>query len=116
MSNVLHPTFGTGSKIPPRDHRDWVTSHELCADAGVTWRMLDYWTRTGLLAAIDAPRGHGRLRRYAPEQANRARTIRDLLDAGVSLQTCRQVLDELLATGHVDLGPIHLTYQPKEAS
>lgn len=107
-----------GSQVPPpRSERDWVTSSELVIDADITYRQCDYWTRTDLLHPMDdhTP-GSGHQRRYPVAQIERAQALAALLDAGVSLPTCRLVIDQVLATGTADLGPVRFTYQPKEAS
>jgi len=86
--------------VPDRTDRDWVTGPELVAEADITYRQADYWTRTGLLTPIDEPTpGSGHLRRYPDDQVDRARALATLLEAGVSLTTCRAVIDEVLATG-----------------
>lgn len=96
--------------IPTRDQRDWVTSAELIGDTGITYRQLDYWTRTGLLTPIDgANPGSGWMRRYDHAQLERARALRDLLDGGITLTTCRQVIDEFVTTGHAHIGHITIT-------
>lgn len=105
---------------PPRDERDWVLSTELITEAGITYRQLDYWSRTGLLTPLTAAApGSGFVRRFHESQVPRAQTLAALLDAGISLQLCRRVIDDVLTSGHVDLGPFTLTRsanpQAKEA-
>lgn len=56
--------------------------------------------------------GHGYPRYYDAAQVHRARTLRDLLDAGVSLQTCRRVIDQITYAGQVTVGHITFTYNP----
>jgi len=110
MSNVLRLPLGSNQPRPNREDRDWVTGPELCTEAGITYRQLDYWTRTNLLTPLDAVEpGSGHLRRYAEDQVNRTRTLRLLLDAGVSLVTCRQVIDQVVETGQVTVGAVTLT-------
>lgn len=102
------PTIGT--VIPAREDRAWVTTQELTAEAGVTYRQADYWCRTGLLAPIDdATPGTGHVRRFAEGQIEKANLLAELLEAGFSLQICRQIIDDLLADQHVDVGPFTLT-------
>jgi DNA-binding transcriptional MerR regulator len=81
-----------------------VTSVDLCYRAGITYRQLDYWARTGLLEPTIRPAtGSGTQRLYSTHGLHRAATIRWLLDAGIALQTIRQVIDELLESGSVRL-------------
>lgn len=128
MTADATPLF-TSFHLPPRAERDWVTSAELVAEAGVTYRRVDYWTRTGLLSALPHPAngsrrlydglvstpetpGSGHLRRYSVDQVARACILRDLLAAGLSLQTCRLIADRIVAGEQVTLGRITLTYSP----
>jgi DNA-binding transcriptional MerR regulator len=102
----LRPNQG----ILPRDERDWVTSHELLTDASITYRQLDYWCRTGLLTTIHNPNpGSGHLRVFPLSQLERARAVRELLDAGMALTVIRDVVDQYAAHGHVVVGGITLT-------
>lgn len=99
--------------LPPREDRDWVTTHELLNEADITYRQADYWTRTRLLTPIEAHTpGSGHLRRYRADQVDRARALAALLDAGVSLITCRLVIDEVLATGTATVGGVTLHLNP----
>jgi DNA-binding transcriptional MerR regulator len=93
-----------------------VTGQELCADARITYRQLDYWTRTGLLQPVVVTPGSGRARGYDLDQAERAAAIRELLYAGVSLQIIRAHIDDFVTTGVLEVGPITITRTPPEAS
>jgi DNA-binding transcriptional MerR regulator len=94
----------------------YVTSMELIQRAGITYRQLDYWTRTGLLTPVrTGTPGSGYSRFYPLEQLHRADTLRWLLNGGLSLQMIRHTLDELLETGRVQLTDglvIHLPDDP----
>jgi DNA-binding transcriptional MerR regulator len=104
------PTIGT--LIPNREDRDWVTTSELVAEASISYRQADYWTRTRLLQPLDEPLpGTGIIRRFDQQQVQRARILADLIDAGIALTTCRLVIDQLQTDGHAHLGALdlHLT-------
>lgn len=59
-----------------------------CNAAGITYRQLDYWTRTGLVEpSVRAARGSQRL--YSELDIVLLRLIKHLLDAGISLQQIR---------------------------
>lgn len=107
MTDNVH--YMAGSALPDRDARDWLTSAELVDESGISWRQLDYWSRTGLLQPIHATPGSGHLRRFEKHQLLRARLLVELLAAGISLHTCRQVIDEFAAAGQVTVGSITLT-------
>lgn len=118
-ADVLRLPLGSGSTIPDRADRDWVTAHELADAAGLSYRRVDYATRTGLLHPLDTRRGSGYPRRYDAAQIDRARTLADLLDAGIGLPTCREVIDDLVGGGQIRigrLGRITLTYNPGDAA
>lgn len=113
MNDNVLPLRIRNQEVPPREDRDWVTGPELTTEAGITYRQCDYWTRTGLLTVLgDATPGQGNYRRYPADQIARARAIADLLDAGISLQTIRDVIDQLVDEHQVTVGHITFTYQP----
>lgn len=63
-----------------------MTGPELCVYAGITYRQLDFWTRAGHLACIGTTSpGSGNYRRYDQGEADTARTVKLLLDAGFNL-------------------------------
>lgn len=96
--------------LPPCDERDWVTSTELRDQADITYRQLDYWTRTGLLIPIHDPTpGSGWLRTFPVSQVERAHAIHQLLEAGMALSTIRDVVDAFVTHGHVQIGAITIT-------
>lgn len=112
--NVIPLPRTSGSPKPPREERDWVTGIELAQEAGITYRQLDYWTRTDLLHTITVPDpGSGYLRAYSEHELTRATAIKHLLDAGVSLQIIRAHLDEFVTTGRLELGPITIARTPQ---
>src|SRR5712671_2079581 len=64
--------------------------------AGVTYRQLDHWARTGLVgSSIRQAAGHGSRRVYSFEDLVALRVIARLLDAGVSLQAVRRAVEYL---------------------
>lgn len=66
---------------------------QVCQLTGLTYRQLNYWDTTDLLKpSISAARGSGSQRRYSEADVAKARVIKKLLDAGVSLQSVRRAL------------------------
>ena len=56
--------------------------------------MLDYWARTGLLTpSITDAHGSGTQRRYSYQDVVELRVVKELIDAGVSLQRARQAVE-----------------------
>ncbi len=67
---------------------------QVCALVGITYRQLDYWARTGLLRpSIADARGSGTQRRYSYRDVLELKVIKQLLDAGVSLQRARRAVE-----------------------
>lgn len=60
---------------------------------GISYRQLDYWARTGLVRpSVRDAGGSGTQRLYSFEDLVVLRTIKKLLDAGVSLQRIRRAI------------------------
>ena len=77
---------------------DGFSGPQVCALVGITYRQLDYWARTGLLVpTIAVAKGSGSKRRYSYHDVLELKVIKNLLDAGVSLQRARQAVDCLRA-------------------
>ena len=75
-----------------------------CAAAGITYRQLDYWARTGLVEpSVRAAQGSGTQRLYAFRDVLVLKVVKRLLDAGVSLQSIRATVGHLAACDAADL-------------
>jgi len=82
---------------------------QVCKIAGITYRQLDYWARTDLLRpSITEARGSGTQRRYSYTDLLELKVIKQLLDAGVSLQSARRAIDCLRDNVGGDLGSANL--------
>ena len=78
-----------------------------CSAAGITYRQLDYWARTGLLQpSIRAARGSGSQRLYSFRDILVLKVVKKLLDAGVSLQQVRVAVSSLQNRGVDDLASL----------
>ena len=67
---------------------------QACKIVGITYRQLDYWTRTGLvLPSIQTAKGSGTQRLYSFNDLLQLKVIKSLTDAGASLQKVRQAID-----------------------
>jgi DNA-binding transcriptional MerR regulator len=67
---------------------------QVCGLVGITYRQLDYWARTGLLQpSVAAARGSGTRRVYSYSDVLELKVIKQLLDAGVSLQSARRAVE-----------------------
>lgn len=81
----------------------------VCAAAGITYRQLDYWARTGLVEpSIRGASGSGTQRLYGFRDVLVLKIVKRLLDAGVSLQQIRTAVQHLRERGTDDLATITL--------
>ena len=77
--------------------------------AGISYRQLDYWARTGLVRPeIRGARGSGSQRLYSFRDILMLKVVKRLLDAGVSLQQIRVAIDHLRSNGAEDLSRVTL--------
>ena len=80
-----------------------------CSAAGITYRQLDYWARTGLVEpSVRAAHGSGSQRLYGFRDILVLKVVKRLLDTGVSLHNIRRAVDALRARGVDDLARITL--------
>ena len=70
-------------------------SAKLTADVvGITYRQLDYWARTGLIApSLVEATGSGSRRLYSYDDLVRLKVIKRLLDNGIKLEKVRAIFD-----------------------
>ena len=80
-----------------------------CSAAGISYRQLDYWARTGLVEpSIRTASGSGTQRLYGFRDILVLKIVKRLLDAGVSLQNIRTAVDHLRSRGVTELERITL--------
>jgi len=80
-----------------------------CRAAGITYRQLDYWARTGLVEpSVRSATGSGTQRLYGFRDILVLKVVKRLLDTGVSLQQIREAIKKLRDRGVEDLAGITL--------
>ena len=80
-----------------------------CAAAGISYRQLDYWARTGLVEpTVRVASGSGSARLYGFKDILVLKIVKRLLDTGVSLQNIRSAVAHLRERGVDDLARITL--------
>ncbi len=80
-----------------------------CGAAGITYRQLDYWARTGLVEpSIRGAKGSGSQRLYGFRDILVLKIVKRLLDTGVSLHQIRTAVEQLRDRGVDDLAQITL--------
>jgi DNA-binding transcriptional MerR regulator len=80
-----------------------------CAAAGITYRQLDYWARTGLVEpSVQAAHGSGSQRLYGFRDILVLRVVKQLLNTGISLQQIRIAVQHVRDRGTEDLAQVTL--------
>ena len=75
-----------------------------CSAAGITYRQLDYWARTGLVTpTVRDASGSGSQRLYGFRDILILRIVKRLIDTGVSLANIRAAVDYLAQRSGDDL-------------
>ena len=76
---------------------------------GITYRQLDYWARTDLIRpSLSDASGSGSRRRYSYKDLLELRVIKTLLDAGIKLESVRDVFTYLREHVTTDIASAHL--------
>ena len=93
-----------GDPLPELDINTGYRGPVACRIAGITYRQLDYWARTGLVEpSVRAAKGSGSQRLYAFRAILLLKIVKRLLDTGVSLQQIRTAVKALHERGVEDL-------------
>lgn len=80
--------------------------------AGITYRQLDYWARTNLVRpSLSDASGSGSRRRYSYRDLLELRVIKSLLDAGIKLESVREVFAYLRDHVDTDIASAHIVIQ-----
>lgn len=99
--------FGDG--IEDQDSQTGYRGPTACRAAGISYRQLDYWARTGLVSPTIRPAtGSGTHRLYGFRDILVLKVVKRLLDTGVSLQQIRTAVEALRERGISDLAQITL--------
>ncbi len=76
---------------------------------GITYRQLDYWARTDLLRpSLAEATGSGSRRQYSYRDLLELRVIKTLLDAGIRLESVREVFTYLRRHVTTDIAAAHI--------
>ena len=76
---------------------------------GITYRQLDYWARTDLIRpSLSDAAGSGSRRSYSYKDLLELRVIKTLLDAGIKLESVREVFNYLRQHVSTDISSAHL--------
>ncbi len=98
VEEVMSDTDGAGYRGPTA-----------CNAAGITYRQLDYWARTGLVEpSVRGAHGSGSQRLYSFRDILVLKVVKRLLDTGISLQQIRAAVHHLRDRGTRDLAQVTL--------
>ncbi|MFJ3958541.1 MerR family transcriptional regulator [Arthrobacter sp. NPDC090010] len=110
----MTPAAGTqgllfSEDLPMLDEGAGYRGPTACKAAGITYRQLDYWARTGLVEpTVRGAAGSGSQRLYSFRDILVLKVVKRLLDTGVSLQQIRSAVGHLRERGVEDLAQITL--------
>ena len=119
QDTVSRPSLGLQGTLfdeLPEDERPGASPQDVgyrgptaCNAAGITYRQLDYWARTGLVEpSVREASGSGTQRLYSFRDILVLKIVKKLLDAGISLQNIRTAISTLRDRGVADLAQITL--------
>ncbi|WP_369054087.1 MerR family transcriptional regulator [Kineococcus terrestris] len=95
--------------LPDLDEEVGYRGQTACKAAGITYRQLDYWARTGLVEpSVRGATGSGSQRLYGFRDILVLKVVKRLLDTGVSLHQIRTAVVHLRERGVEDLAQITL--------
>jgi DNA-binding transcriptional MerR regulator len=95
--------------LPVLDEQVGYRGPTACRAAGITYRQLDYWARTGLVEpGVRTATGSGTQRLYGFRDILVLKVVKRLLDTGVSLQQIRVAVGHLRDRGVEDLAQLTL--------
>src|SRR5690625_4063737 len=90
--------------VEPVPHDTGYRGPTACSAAGITYRQLDYWARTGLVQpTVRNATGSGTQRLYGFRDILVLKLVKRLLDTGISLQQIRSAVNQLHEAGVYDL-------------
>jgi len=115
ITSARHQGVLFGSALADLDENSGYRGPTACKPAGITYRQLDYWARTGLVEpTVRTATGSGTQRLYGFRDILVLRVVKRLLDSGVSLQQIRTAVESLRERGVEDLS--HITLMSDGAS
>lgn len=80
---------------PTDDHHGGFPAKRTAEIVGITYRQLDYWARTDLVKPTSPAAGSGSRRTYSYTNLLELKAVKNLLDAGIKLESVRNVFDYL---------------------
>ncbi|PWI45668.1 MerR family transcriptional regulator [Streptomyces sp. ICBB 8177] len=108
LARTSHQVADDGADAPAPDLVGY-RGPTACAAAGITYRQLDYWARTGLVEPSVRPAyGSGTQRLYSFRDVVVLKIVKRLLDTGVALQNIRTAVRHLSTSEAEDVARMTL--------
>lgn len=102
-------TITSGDAVASATFDNGYSGTQAAAIVGITYRQLDYWARTDLIRpSLSDANGSGSRRRYSYRDLLELRVIKTLIDAGIRLESVREVFDYLRTHVSDDIASAHL--------
>jgi hypothetical protein len=100
-----------GEVVDAIEHPDPVTSVDLAAQAGVTYRQISYWTSSGWLTPVEGERvGSGNRLHYPPTMIAKARIMGSLVRMfSMSPARAAEIATEILDNGSAQVNGYTIT-------
>lgn len=97
------------ARVNPFDSIRTFSGTQAASIVGISYRQLDYWARTDLVrpSALDAA-GSGSRRAYVYRDLLELKVIKNLLDAGIKLESVRNVFNYLRRHVTTDVASAHV--------
>ena len=81
---------------------------------GITYRQLDYWARTELIRpSLTDAAGSGSRRLYSYRDLLELKVVKSLLDAGIKLESVREVFEFMRTHVNSDIAAAHIVISGK---
>lgn len=82
---------------------------------GITYRQLDYWARTELIRpSLTDAAGSGSRRLYSYRDLLELKVVKSLLDAGIKLESVREVFEFMRTHVNSDIAAAHIVISGKQ--
>ena len=82
---------------------------------GITYRQLDYWARTELIRpSLTDAAGSGSRRLYSYRDLLELKVVKSLLDAGIKLESVRDVFEFMRTHVNSDIAAAHIVISGKQ--
>jgi DNA-binding transcriptional MerR regulator len=85
------------------------TGPQTCKIVGISYRQLDYWTRTGIISpSLAQAKGSGSRRLYSYKDLLELKVIKRLIEAGIALSSIKKAVKYLRNELSETLGQVNL--------